>query len=181
MRGTRRTTLQGEVRQRMRSDRRSGTALVSTIALWAIMVSAPAQALSEQDLRNCDSLQAEVSIPACTSVINEPQLPDSKRALARLKRGLAYYSMLKFDEALPDFDAARKLDPKDHIAHNNLGLVYTVKGDYAKAVTAFDEGIRVNPESADLFYNRGFAYAMLKELDKAIVDMKEAIKLGPSG
>jgi tetratricopeptide (TPR) repeat protein len=145
------------------------------------MVSAPVQALSEQDLRNCDSLQAEVSIPACTSVINEPQLPDSKRALARLKRGLAYYSMLKFDEALPDFDAARKLDPKDHIAHNNLGLVHTVKGDYAKAVTAFDEGIRVNPESADLFYNRGFAYAMLKEFDKAIVDMKEAIKLGPSG
>src|SRR5712671_5281966 len=120
MRGTRRTTLQGEVRQRMRSDRRSGTALVSTIALWAIMVSTPAQALSEQDLRNCDSLQAELSIPACTVLIDEPRLPDSVKALARLKRGLAYFSVQKFDEALVDFDAARKLNPKDHIAHNEL-------------------------------------------------------------
>ena len=146
-----------------------------------ILGATPASALTEADLRNCDSLQAQLSIPGCTAVIAEPRLPDNMKALAHLKRGMAYFAARKLDEAIADFEVTRKLNPGDYIAANELGLAYAEKGEDAKAIAAYDQGITANPKSGDLFNNRAAAHFKLKAFDKAIADGKEAIRLGSSG
>src|SRR5262249_9169806 len=92
--------------------------LVPVFIIGGILGTAPAQALTEADLRNCDSLQAERSIPGCTAVIDEPRVPDNMKGLARLKRGMAYFSVNKIDAAIGDLEVARKLRPDDHVAAN---------------------------------------------------------------
>jgi len=47
---------------------------VPALIVAGILGATPASALSEADLRNCDSLQAERSIPGCTAVIDEPRV-----------------------------------------------------------------------------------------------------------
>jgi tetratricopeptide (TPR) repeat protein len=155
--------------------------LVPALIAGGILGAAPAHALTEADLRNCDSLQAERSIPGCSAVIDEPRVPDNMKGLARLKRGMAYFSVKKIDAAIADLEVARKLRPDDHVAANELGLAYAEKGDEAKAIAAYDDGIRANPKSGDLYNNRAAARFRLKEFDKAIADIREAIRLGPSG
>src|SRR5262245_56035862 len=110
--------------------------LVPALMVAGILGATPAHALTEADLRNCDSLQAELSIPGCTAVINEPRVPDNMKALARLKRGMAYFAVNKIDAAIADLEVAHKLKPEDHVAANELGLAYAEKGDEAKAIAA---------------------------------------------
>jgi tetratricopeptide (TPR) repeat protein len=155
--------------------------LVPALVVGGVLAASPAHALSEADLRNCDSLRAEVAIPGCTAVINEPRVPDNWKALARLKRGMAHFAVHKLDEAIADLEVARKLRPDDHVAANELGLAYAEKGDDAKAIAAYDAGIKADPASGDLFNNRAAAHFRRREFDQAIADVRESIRLGPSG
>lgn len=156
--------------------------LVAIALLFASHLAAgPARALSEADLRNCDNPKAELSIPGCTAIIDEPRVPEKMKVPAFLKRGIAHFSMQKFDAALADFEAASRLDPKSDIAFNEIGLTLEAKGDLEKAVAAFDRGHELKPDNADIVYNRGVSHMMLKRYDKAIADFREAIKIGPPG
>ena len=44
--------------------------------------------------------------------------------MAHNNRGIAFYALRRYPEALEDYTRAIKLDPQSAVAHNNRGVAY---------------------------------------------------------
>jgi tetratricopeptide (TPR) repeat protein len=59
-------------------------------------------------------------------------------------RGLANYNLGKYDQAIEDYNAAIKLDPKQAEAYYNLARIYSLKDNHEKALHDLDAAIEIN-------------------------------------
>ena len=148
----------------------------------ALTYAAPSalSALTESDYHDCNSLDAKRMITGCTALIDKQWAPSQRRTDAFLKRGIAYFAVAKFDLAIADFEAARRLSPENAITYNELGLAHGAKGQHQRAITVYDEGIARHPESRELYYNRGISHMALRDIDQAIATFKQAVGLDTS-
>ena len=85
----------------------------------------------------------------------------------------------KYDDAVRDFDAAIKLNPKNAEAFYNRGLANGKLGKYDAAIDDYGEAIRLNPKDAEAPFNRGLAYMRVDKNDFAARDFTEVIGLQP--
>jgi tetratricopeptide (TPR) repeat protein len=86
------------------------------------------------------------------------------------------YDESRFDQAIADYSAALKLDPKLASAMMNRGWAYLKKEDYETAKADFSAAIQADPELLGAYGGRGTAYRELEEYDAAIRDLTEAIR-----
>ena len=100
-------------------------------------------------------------------------------SFAQFSNGDANKNMSKYDQAIIDYSAAIKLDPKNAIAYNNRGVAYADKGDFNRAKTDYNQAIKLDPNYAIAYNNRGNLYSAIKDYDRAIIDFNKAIKLDP--
>lgn len=124
---------------------------------------------------------------------NNAQYTDPKKAIEylteiiRLKpddaipyycRGVAYYCLPQYQQAIKDYDEAIRLKPNYAEPYGNRGLAYSMLGQYQQAIKDYDEAIRLKP-NATAFCNRGKAYFSLGQYQQAIKDYDAAIRLEP--
>ncbi len=64
-------------------------------------------------------------------------------------RGLAYYKIGQYDEAISDFTEALKLKPKHADIYYSRGLAYNKIGQYDKAISDFTEAIKLKSKADD--------------------------------
>ena len=83
------------------------------------------------------------------------------------------------DEAIADYTAAIRLEPKDAAAYVGRAAAYENKGEHDKAIADFTKGIRLDLKSDYAYCGRGRVYDEKGEHDKAIADYTEAIRLDP--
>ena len=64
--------------------------------------------------------------------------------------------MRHYDEAIADYDAALRLDPRSAEAHSHRGLARAARGEYKMTLADYDEVIRLDPESASAHDKRAW-------------------------
>jgi tetratricopeptide (TPR) repeat protein len=101
--------------------------------------------------------------------------PNAAESLAT--RGLVRFEMNQAEQALIDFDRARRLEPNSPIILNNMGRVFKAQNQYNQALAAFSEAIRLNPKFTHAYFNRGLVYYSMSDFPKAIKDYDMAIQL----
>jgi tetratricopeptide (TPR) repeat protein len=94
-------------------------------------------------------------------------------------RGLAYFDLGNYPQAIPDFDRAIEINPRFGEAYNNRGTAYGSLGNYPQAIADFDRAIELNPRYGKAYYNRGAACLGLANYPQAIADFDRAIELNP--
>lgn len=82
--------------------------------------------------------------------------------------GEAYMSEQNYTMALSELLKAERLNPEDHLLHQDLGIVYMAKGELGLAVPHFKKALEIKPDFAPARNNLGAAYLAMKEWDAAI-------------
>ena len=99
-------------------------------------------------------------------------------AVIRKHRGMAYFSMNNFTEALADFMVSIENDPKAYRTYYYAGIVYSIKKDYELAIQNFTKSLEINGFQAHTHLRRAMAYFEIKDYEKSMSDLDSAINLG---
>jgi tetratricopeptide (TPR) repeat protein len=95
-------------------------------------------------------------------------------------RGALLSRLGRNEQALADFDAAARLDPKNAQVFKDRGGVYNRLGRYAEGLRDLTESIRLDPKNARAYQNRAASYNGLGRYDRAVADCDEALRLDPN-
>jgi tetratricopeptide (TPR) repeat protein len=102
---------------------------------------------------------------------------NSKSAELYNNRGLAYYNLKQYQQAVKDFSQAIRMKPQNATAYNNRGNAYYEMFKYDLAEADFNESIELNPDYANAYLNRGLVYYQLDNNAKACADFANACDL----
>ncbi|GAB4530535.1 MAG: hypothetical protein OHK0046_51170 [Anaerolineae bacterium] len=95
-------------------------------------------------------------------------------------RGIAYYNLEMYTEALEDFVAALELDPNYPYAHNNRANIFYIRGNYDRAIEGYTRSIEMDGANRHIpYYNRGSVYQELGDFGAALEDLSTAIDIDP--
>lgn len=94
-------------------------------------------------------------------------------------RGVAYYGMGKYDQALADYSQAIRYRSDYARAYCNRGLVYKRKKQYDQALADYGKAIQYQPDYSTAYNNRGLLYDEQKKFQLAINDYDKAIQYDP--
>jgi tetratricopeptide (TPR) repeat protein len=86
------------------------------------------------------------------------------------------YDEARYDQAISDYSAALRIDPKLTSAMINRGWAYTLKEDYETAKADFDAALKIDPEMRGAYTGRGTSLREQGKFDEAIADFTEAIR-----
>jgi len=115
---------------------------ISAVTSSLILSAAPAAAMGPAEAMQFCKLGAKdapQAISACTTVIESGD--PSLRQDALMSRGLAYTSRRWYAQALADFDAVVKLNPKLSGGYNSRGWVYLKTDRPREALADFDRAL----------------------------------------
>jgi len=101
-----------------------------------------------------------------------------KFAEAYNNRGLAFYNLNLYQDALKDFSQSIRMKPNYAEAFNNRGNVYYELDQYAKAQADFDQSLKLKPKYSKAQMNRGLVFFQMQKLDQACRDFRKACDLG---
>jgi tetratricopeptide (TPR) repeat protein len=105
-----------------------------------------------------------------------PVVPRRETVLAL--KGRVALEMGQVDEAIADFEAALKLDPRHLRARADLGMAWLLQRNYAGARTMFSQLIEEAPDG-QAYYGRALANHGLRNKAEALADIEHAIRLTP--
>ena len=80
--------------------------------------------------------------------------------------------------AIPYFEEAAKLDPKNDVAFARLGAVYDANGDNDKAIANYEKAVALNPEYKELYPTLGIAYVERGDIAKGQEELANSEKAG---
>jgi lipoprotein NlpI len=112
-----------------------------------------------------------------SGALERGDLPPETQATAHNNRGIAYARSNRNDDALADFDAAIRLNPRYQNAYVNRGDIHHFKGQDEKAIDDYDAALKLRAGDEVAYYDRGNAYAALGKHRQAIDDYGAAIGL----
>ena len=97
--------------------------------------------------------------------------------------GIAYKEMGLLDDAVHEFDLARKNPQRECIAYTMMGLCYVEKGDVANAIAHFKKGLyadtKTDREELGLYFELGTAYELLHDPKEALYYYQKVQKRDP--
>ncbi len=100
----------------------------------------------------------------CLALHDQALARNPNYAEAHNNRGVALYTLSRFDEAVASFGTAIALKPALAEAYNNLGNAKIKIGDAAAAVSQYQEAIARNPDYAEAHWNKALALLTLGDL-----------------
>lgn len=92
-------------------------------------------------------------------------------------RGLAFYNLKRYQQAVKDYSQAIRMNPEDSIAYNNRGNAYYGMMKYEPAESDYNKSITLNPQYANAYLNRGLVYYQMDKNEQACADLKKACDL----
>ena len=103
--------------------------------------------------------------------------PDKDRPHNNL--GNAFGRQGRYQEAIPQYTEALRINPNDITAHNNLGNAFGRQGRYQEAIAQFTEALRINPNLAEAHYNLGIACFMIGNRNLALKEYEILKTMNP--
>lgn len=107
-------------------------------------------------------------------------LKEDKSAALFYERGMAYFKMFKFNEAIDDFTRAIKLDNYMDEAFFSRGLAYGRIRMFDESFADLDVFIKRNPRNSIAYTKRGVRRIWAGNYQLAEQDLKKAISLDPT-
>ncbi len=111
-------------------------------------------------------------------IAQEPDNPD-----AHYYRGMSYFNLNQFNEAIVDYDAAIKHTPHAKL-YTNRGFAYSMRAvtkgareDADRAITDFEQSLKLHAASPDAHAGMGYTRVFQEDFDKAYASFKEALRL----
>jgi tetratricopeptide (TPR) repeat protein len=152
-------------------------------ALGIVYVSLPKSWFEVPD-ESAPGPSARGAQPAAPPAPDLPALADAaaKSPLdfgARTRYGMSLAAAGKTDQALAEFQAARRLAPAEPIVYQNLGGWYLNRRDYARADAYFCRALEAAPGSGRGHYLRGMALEGAEKHDEAIRQLRLGVALDP--
>jgi tetratricopeptide (TPR) repeat protein len=102
---------------------------------------------------------------------------DTVQSLER--EGGALTDLGDYDDAIQDFNAAIRINPKDKAAFLGRALAYEQENNYAAAIRDFSTVIQMDPKDKDGFFSRALAYEQENNYAAAIQDFSAVIAIVP--
>ncbi|MDB6026720.1 MAG: hypothetical protein JWM68_2943 [Verrucomicrobiales bacterium] len=102
-----------------------------------------------------------------------------KTPVSHIQLGAALGFCRRYEEAIPYFERAAKLDPESDLAHLDWGIVLIAMGKNEEAATHLQQSIRLNPDVPSAHDNLGIALTHLKRYTEAESEYRRALKLAP--
>lgn len=94
-------------------------------------------------------------------------------------RGRALVEAKQYDEALPHFLEAARLNPANYLAWFAAGHCYTQTGKYKEAVYSYMNAIRIKPDFTEAYTSLGASLGLMGNYEEAIMAFKAAIRISP--
>jgi putative GTP pyrophosphokinase len=94
-------------------------------------------------------------------------------------RGMAFFAMSRYEDAVRDFSKSLELDPKSYKAAYYRAVVHQVEKDYTKAADDFSFALSINPYQAWALYRRAQVYFHIGDYPAALADCENAISISP--
>ena len=79
-------------------------------------------------------------------------------------RGIAYYDLGNYKQAIEDYNRAIEIKPDYADAYYNRGIAYNGLGNYRQAIEDYNRAIEIKPGYAKAYINRGNAYYRPRQL-----------------
>jgi len=133
---------------------------VIKIGLIILLVFLPFIATGQ--INKAESLNSETAVSMFSIAIQA----NPNNADLYLKRGVAYYSLGKKQQALDDYNKAIELNPTLATAFYSRGTAYYALGNMQSAFNDFNKTIELNPKDADAYYGRGNTYYAMGNLQQ---------------
>lgn len=108
----------------------------------------------------------------------KPEPPKPVLAVIHKHRGMAYFALSKYEEAVNDFDKSIEYDPKAFRTYYYKGIVYSISQKYKEAVESFSQSLELNEFQAHTHYRRGLCYYELSDYENSMADLNAALRLG---
>ncbi len=159
-------------------NRRTLLGALAALVLWPSSLSA----LTPEDWNSCarpDGLSTEVSVRACSAIIEAGKKTLEQLAAAYNNRGLARRLNGELEQAIDDYSEAIRLKPDYYIAINNRGVALMSKGEFDAAVNDFSRTIELKPDHLAAYYNRAMAFGRKSAFERAIADYDFVLKADP--
>jgi len=113
-------------------------------------------------------------------LIDKPTFSAVLLASIYCKRGLAYFSIREFQQAIKDFGSAIELNSRLAWVYCFRGLAHRNLDEYQQAISDFDRALALEPKLGSFYNDWGLAYFSLKNYQKAIEDLDHRAKLDPN-
>ncbi len=101
-----------------------------------------------------------------------------ERTSLYINMGIAIMNAGRPLDALPWFDQAIELSPRNISAYTSKGTSLYKVGDYLEAATMYDRAIELDQSNPLVYYNRGMAYLRGGEASKGCEDFHTACRMG---
>jgi tetratricopeptide (TPR) repeat protein len=98
---------------------------------------------------------------------------------ARNNRGNAYITLGRYQQAINDYDAAIRIDPRFAKAYVNRGVALTYIHEYKKALHDFNTALDLDIQDSSVYFNRGNVFKALGFYERALEDYTKALSLNP--
>ena len=104
-------------------------------------------------------LKPDVTIPACSLIIDADKASQKDLAIAYYRRGRGYHKQGNLDSAIADYGRAIGLNPDLARAYSNRGFAYGGKGELDRAVASYKKAAALGDANGQatlgLLYARG--------------------------
>jgi len=114
----------------------------------------------------------QVQTRKLTSVV-----PTTLSAEQHFQQGFDLHNNGKLDEAVREYLAALRLNPKLPWANHNLGIIYQAQSKVDAAIQAYESELRIQPNNADTHRQLGWLWVEKGRYDKSIRAFQTATKL----
>lgn len=102
--------------------------------------------------------------------------PEEQSALRHNDRGLEFFTRGKLDDAIKEYHAAIRSDPKLAAAHNNLGSAHFAAGRFEEAASAFRQAGELDADYGQAFFNLALAQIRLGHEKEANETLNVALR-----
>ena len=135
---------------------------------------------SDREVAEGRQLMQQGKFREAVALLNRAIESDAENVEAFNSRGVAYFELKEYTNALLDYEQAIKLKSDFYRPYYNRALLKTAQGDIAGAIKDYSEAIRLAPDTAratvsDIYVNRGQLFAAQGQVQAAMNDFNQAI------
>jgi peptidoglycan/xylan/chitin deacetylase (PgdA/CDA1 family)/tetratricopeptide (TPR) repeat protein len=126
--------------------------------------------------------QLRAQLAAAKNQLAAPKAPQGKETfLGRLTKGDNLFTEKRYPEALNEYIAASKLNPRSAVAANNVGWVYNKLGNLDEAIGWTEKAKMIDPNRPVAYANLGDLFYELNRTEEARVNYEKYLQLAPNG
>jgi len=153
-------------------------AFVALLAAISVLPDPLRPAAASNAVADCFSDNNERRIAGCSEVIDNPNIDPGTKSLAYAMRALALSLKGTLAEALPDYDAAIRLDPTSAMALNNRAWVLFKLDRLDEGMSDVGRSLDLAPLSPHAHDTRAHIYQARGRRTEALRDYEQAMRVG---